>query len=69
MTSHSEKDQMEDNPLAAKLEAAKTYIVDRKIDVYKGQLTPTNAASTDVTVTWAKYRREVMGQAAVRRLK
>ena len=58
-----------ENPLAAKLTAAKAYIAERKIDVYKGQLTPTNAASTDVAATWAKYRREVMGQAAVRRLK
>ena len=58
-----------ENPLAAKLAAAKAYIVDRKIDVYKNQITPTGAASTDVTVTWAKYRREVLGQSVVRRFK
>ena len=57
------------NPLAAKLEAAKAYIAERKIDVYKNQLTPTNAASTDVTATWGKYRREVMGQSVVRKFK
>jgi hypothetical protein len=57
------------NPLAAKLAAARAYIAERKIDVYKGQLTPTNAASTDVCATWAKYRKQVMGQSVVRRFK
>jgi len=62
-------DLEQENPLAAKLAAAKAYIAERRIDVYKNQITPTNAASTDVTVTWAKYRREVLGQSVVRRFK
>jgi hypothetical protein len=57
------------NPLAAKLAAARAYIAKRKIDVYKGQLTPTNAASTDVAETWAKYRKQVQNQPTVRRYK
>jgi hypothetical protein len=59
----------QENPLAAKLAAAKAYIAERRIDVYKNQITPTNAASTDVTATWAKYRKQVMGQSVVRRFK
>lgn len=60
MTSHS------------KLENAISYLRERKIYILEFLFIPTNAAKTDISITFAKYRREVLSQpfpAVIRKLR
>lgn len=45
-----------------KLEAAKQYLRDRKIYITEFNFKPTNAAGTNVAVTIARYRSQVINK-------
>jgi hypothetical protein len=45
-----------------KLQKSIAYLKERNIYILDNVFKPTNAASTDVSVTFARYRREVLDQ-------
>lgn len=45
-----------------KLQKSMSYLKSRNIYILDNVFKPTNAASTDVLVTFARYRREVLDQ-------
>jgi hypothetical protein len=52
-----------------KLKAAIEYLDARKINVLKHGFKPTNAAQTDVTQTFARYRQQTQGQQIIREVR
>jgi hypothetical protein len=45
-----------------KLQKSMSYLKERNIYILDNVFKPTNAASSDVSVTFARYRREVLDQ-------
>jgi hypothetical protein len=45
-----------------KLQKSMSYLKSRNIYILDNVFKPTNSASTDVSVTFARYRREVLDQ-------
>ena len=45
-----------------KLQRSMSYLKSRNIYILDNVFKPTNAASTDVSMTFARYRREVLDQ-------
>lgn len=54
---------------AEKHAAAVQYLKDRGIYLLDNKFKPTNAASTDVAKTWARYRSQTQGKQIVRMAK
>jgi len=54
---------------AEKHAAAMQYLKDRGIYLLDNKFKPTNAASTDVAKTWARYRAQTQGKQIVRMAK
>jgi hypothetical protein len=54
---------------AQQLEKAIAYLRERKIYVLENSFKPTNAAQTDVTQTFARYRAQTQGQQIIREVR
>lgn len=54
---------------AQQLEKALAYLRERKIYVLENNFKPTNAAQTDVTQTFARYRKQTEGTQIIREVR